>query len=171
LFSLARLDAGEAKAGQEIFDLATLASSTLEQMQLLAEEKSLSVAVEVPQPVYVMGDAARLKQVVVNLLDNAIKYTMKGGALSLSVHNVGLKAVLSVKDNGIGIPSDALPHIFERFYRADKVRSRSVEGAGLGLSIVYSICQAHGGTVRAASQEGAGTLLTVELPLFTGNKI
>jgi heavy metal sensor kinase len=165
LFSLARLDAGEAKIGNETFDLADLARSTLEQMHLLAEVKSLSVAVDAPQPVPVTGDSARLKQVIVNLLDNAIKYTMKGGAISLAVRAADAKAVLTVRDNGIGIPQEALPHIFERFYRADKVRSRASQGAGLGLSIVHAICQAHGGTVEAASEEGIGTTLTVHLPL------
>ncbi len=165
LFSLARLDGGEAKIGNDVFDLAELAKSTLEQMHLLAEEKSLSVVVNAPQPIFVMGDAARLKQVIVNLLDNAIKYTMPGGTISIIVGATGLQAVLSVNDNGVGIPSDALPHIFERFYRADKVRSRTIQGAGLGLSIVRAICQAHGGTVEANSQEGISTSLIVKLPL------
>jgi signal transduction histidine kinase len=165
LFSLARLDGGEAKIGNDVFDLAELVKSTLEQMHLLAEEKTLSVIVSAPQPVFVMGDAARLKQVIVNLLDNAIKYTMPGGTVSIIVGTAGLQAVLSVNDNGVGIPPDALPHIFERFYRADKVRSRTIQGAGLGLSIVRAICQAHGGTVEANSQEGISTSLIVKLPL------
>jgi len=165
LFSLARLDAGEAKIGHESFDLAALTRSTFEQMQLLGEEKKLSISVDAPQPVSVMGDAARVKQVVVNLLDNAIKYTMPGGRIVLSVTSAGSKAALIVKDNGAGIPQDALPHIFERFYRADKVRTRSEQGAGLGLSIVQAIVQAHGGTVGVDSRENAGTTMTVELPL------
>jgi len=165
LLSLAHLDAGEVEIGREIFDLSALARSTLEQMQLLAEEKSIAVDVDAPQPVFVMGDAARLRQVIVNLLDNAIKYTMTGGTISLSVQSASAKAVLIVKDNGIGISQDALPHIFERFYRADKVRSRTMQGSGLGLSIVHSICQTHGGNVKAISQEGVGATLTVELPL------
>ena len=165
LLSLAHLDAGEVEVVREVFDLSGLVRSTLEQMQLLAEEKTIVVTVDAPQPVFVMGDAARLRQVIVNLLDNAIKYTMTGGTISLSVHAVSAKAVLTVKDNGIGISQDALPHIFERFYRADKVRPRTIQGAGLGLSIVRAICQAHGGTVEANSQEGISTSLIVKLPL------
>jgi len=165
LFSLARLDAGEAKIEHEIVDLSDLARSTLDQMQLLAEDKKISVAVNAPQPVIIAGDSARLKQVIVNLLDNAIKYTMPGGSVALSVNESGTKAILSVKDNGIGIPPEDLPHIFKRFYRADKVRSRTVQGAGLGLSIVQTICLAHGGTVEAISKEGNGTTITVTLPL------
>ncbi len=93
------------------------------------------------------GDRARIKQVVVNLLDNAIKYTPSGGpSTSMSMRADG-KAVIEVADTGIGIPADALPHIFERFFRVDKARSRDAGGAGLGLAIVKSICAAHGGQV------------------------
>ncbi len=165
LFSLARLDAGEAQISHETFDFAELARSTFEQMQLLAEDKHLAIQIEAPQPVLVSGDAARLKQVIVNLLDNAIKYTLPGGRIRLDVYAEGAKAVLSVQDNGIGISAEDLPHVFKRFYRADKVHSRTVQGAGLGLSIVQAICQAHGGSVTAASQPGIGTKLSVFLPL------
>ena len=166
LFSLARLDAGEAKIRNEHCDLAELVRSTLDQMRLMADEKNISVTVDAPKPVYVRGDAARLRQVIVNLLDNAIKYTLPGGSVTISAQATGPSASLTVKDNGVGIPADALPHIFERFYRADKVRSRtSIPGAGLGLSIVQAICQAHGGSINAASQEGAGTTLAITLPL------
>jgi heavy metal sensor kinase len=166
LFSLARLDAGEAKIKNERCDLSELTRTTLDQMRLMADEKNISVTVDAPKPVYVTGDAARLRQVIVNLLDNAIKYTMPGGNVTISAQTIGSNASLTVKDNGAGIPSDALPHIFERFYRADKVRSHpSIQGAGLGLSIVQAICQAHGGSIDASSQEGVGTTLTVTLPL------
>ncbi len=165
LFSLARLDAGEARISHETFDLAELARTTFEQMQLLAEDKHLVIQVEAPQPVLVSGDAARLKQVIVNLLDNAIKYALPGGHVTLDVRAEGSKAVLRVQDDGIGIAAEDLPHVFERFYRADKVHSRSVQGAGLGLSIVQAICQAHAASVTAASRPGVGTTLSVHLPL------
>lgn len=170
LFALARLDAGEAKMENEIFDLAELVRSTVEQMQLLAEDKRLSIAIDAPQPVPVMGDGPRLKQVVVNLYDNAIKYTMAGGAIAFTVRASAPKAILSVSDNGIGISAEALPHVFERFYRADKARSRSSQGAGLGLSIVRAICQAHGGTAHIQSTMETGTTVTVELPLADGSE-
>lgn len=165
LFAIARLEAGEARMGHEVFDLAELARSTVEQMQLLAEDKNLSITIDAANPVFVMGDAPRLKQVIVNLFDNAIKYTPDGGAIALSVSALAAKAVFAVKDNGAGIAPDALPHIFERFYRSEKARSSSAHGAGLGLSIVRSICQAHGGTVNVQSAEGKGATVTVELPL------
>ena len=165
LLSIARLEAGEAKIEHDTLDLAELVRSTIEQMHLMADEKDLSVIIDAPQPVYISGDAARLKQVIVNLLDNAIKYTMAEGKIIFSVKAKPPKAILSVKDNGIGIPSEAVPHVFERFYRADKVRSRGLHGAGLGLPIVRLICQAHDGTVQVQSEQGAGTTVTVELPL------
>ena len=165
LFAIARLDAGEAKIDNKIFDLADLVRSTVEQMQLMAEEKRISVMIDASGPVFVMGDAPRLKQVIVNLLDNAIKYTPAGGTIAFTVQTESPKAILAIKDNGIGIAAEALPLIFERFYRADKVRSRGSQGAGLGLSIVRAICQAHGGTLRVESAEGTGTSVTVELPL------
>ena len=165
LFALARLDAGEAKQEHRTLDLARLVHSTVEQMRLLAEEKRLLVTIDAPQPVLVAGDEARLKQVVVNLLDNAIKYTLPGGTVTLAARAEGAKAVLAVRDNGIGIPAADLAHVFERFYRADRARDHSSGGAGLGLSIVHAICQAHGGRLAVESAVDVGTTVTLELAL------
>jgi len=165
LFAISRLDAGEAQQEWTRFDLAPLAASTTEQMSLLAEDKAVSVACQVEGKVSVEGDRARIKQVVVNLLDNAIKYTPSGGTINLHVHANDSKAIIEVADTGIGIPASALPHIFERFFRVDKARSRDVGGAGLGLAIVKSICAAHGGQVFVESIEGHGSRFKVELPL------
>jgi heavy metal sensor kinase len=167
LFAISRLDAGESQQEWERFDLAPLAASTTEQMSLLAEDKGIAVACNVQGKVSVDGDRARIKQVVVNLLDNAIKYTPPGGTINLNVHARGGNAVLEVVDTGMGIPASALPHIFERFYRVDQARSRDAGGAGLGLAIVKSICAAHGGKVEVESAEGKGSQFTVELPLAT----
>ncbi len=167
LFAISRLDAGEAQKEWVRFDLAKLASATAEQMCLLAEDKNITVACNADREVFVAGDRARLKQVVVNLLDNAIKYTPAGGKIRLSAFTVGNKAVMEVEDNGIGIPEAARPHIFERFFRVDKARSREMGGAGLGLSIVKSICVAHGGQVDFFSTDGRGSRFKVELPLAT----
>jgi heavy metal sensor kinase len=165
LFAISRLDAGEAQQEWTRFDLAPLAASTTEQMSLLAEDKGISVACKVQGNVSVDGDCARIKQVVVNLLDNAIKYTPSGGSINLNVYAHEGKAVIEVADTGIGIPPSALPHIFERFFRVDKARSREAGGAGLGLAIVKSICTAHGGQVHVESSEGQGSRFKVELPL------
>jgi heavy metal sensor kinase len=165
LFAISRLDAGEAQQEWTRFDLAPLAASTTEQMSLLAEDKRISIACKVQGKVSVDGDRARIKQVVVNLLDNAIKYTPSGGSINLDVYAREDKAVIEVADTGIGIPASALPHIFERFFRVDKARSRDAGGAGLGLAIVKSICAAHGGQVRVESVEGRGSRFMAELPL------
>jgi heavy metal sensor kinase len=165
LFMLSRLDAGEAQAEWSRLDLAGLAKTTAEQMSLLAEDKNISIACDANQPVMVEGDGARLKQVVVNLLDNAIKYTPQNGAIQLHVRAVNRHAVLEVEDNGVGISPEALPHIFERFYRVDQIRSGDFEGAGLGLSIVKAICSAHGAEIEATSRLCQGSCFRAKIPL------
>ncbi len=165
LLAISRLDAGEAQAQWVQFDLAELAMTTADQMSLLAEDKKISIMCSVANRVLVQGDRARLKQVIVNLLDNAIKYTPEGGRVDLSIRMENGVAVLEVVDTGPGIPADALPRVFDRFFRVDQVRSRDLGGAGLGLSIVKSICTAHGGQVKAYSTVGEGSRFRVELPV------
>src|SRR5215813_1293346 len=170
LLAISRLEAGEARGQLERLDFAELARSTADQMRLLAEEKHIELACNGADPVTIEADPARLKQVVVNLLDNAIKYTPDGGKVTISVIKKDSRAVLEIIDSGIGISSNDLPHIFDRFYRADKARSRQMGGTGLGLSIVRSICLAHNGQVKVASTEGQGSIFRVELPLFRDNQ-
>ncbi|HEX3718096.1 MAG TPA: ATP-binding protein [Verrucomicrobiae bacterium] len=165
LFAISRLEAGEAQQESARFDLARLAGSTADQMALLAEDKGISVDCDLQEKVVVEGDQSRIKQVVVNLLDNAIKYTPNGGSIHLRVRAREGEATLEVADTGIGIPSAALPHVFERFFRVDAAHSREVEGAGLGLAIVKSICAAHGGHVDVESVENRGSTFKVKLPL------
>jgi heavy metal sensor kinase len=167
LFALSRLDAGEAQAETVKFDLTALAQTTTEQMCLLAEDKGISLQCDGPSAVFIEGDRARLKQVIVNLLDNAIKYTPEGGRVLVRTSAIDNKAILEVADNGLGIPAGALPHVFERFYRVEKGRSRELGGAGLGLSIVKSICAAHHATVAVESREGEGSTFRVTLPLMS----
>ena len=114
-------------------------------MSLLAEEKNIKLTVDAAQPVYVMGDAMRLKQVIVNLVDNAIRYTPDGGRIVVHLWHDAVHATLTVSDTGIGIPEAALPFVFDRFYRTDEARSRESGGTGLGLAIVKAICGAHDG--------------------------
>ena len=165
LFALSRLDAGEAHAEWVRFDLAELASTTAEQMSLLATDKNVLVECQSTPGVTVEGDRARLKQVIVNLLDNAIKYTPSGGRVRLSVRREDGFAVLDVADNGVGIAAEALPHVFKRFYRVDGSRSREQGGAGLGLAIVKSICTAHGAELEVVSSPGKGSCFRMRQPL------
>ena len=168
LFSLSRFEAGQAHAEHKRFDFAQLAAATAEQMCLLAQDKNQTIACETSFPVWVEGDRARLKQVIVNLLDNAIKYTPDGGSVTLTVAAQGSEAICEVADTGFGIPANAIPHVFDRFFRVDPARSRDHGGAGIGLSIVKVICAAHDGHVEVESEEGRGSRFRVRLPLADG---
>jgi heavy metal sensor kinase len=168
LLALSKLDAGEASSERVRFDLGELVTTTAEQMSLLAEDKSIRVECEAAPGVIVEGDRSRMKQVVVNLLDNAIKYTPNGGNVLLRIARDGDNAILEVADNGIGIPTEALPHMFKRFFRVDDSRSREQGGAGLGLSIVKSICAAQGAEVGVTSRPGGGSCFRVRQPLARG---
>ncbi len=166
LMTISRLDGGGEIMETEPVDLATVVRVTLEHMSLLAEEKSICLRFKASEPIYVSGDVMRLKQVVVNLVDNAIKYTSTGGSVQVELFAVQQRAVLVVSDTGIGIPAAALPAVFERFYRTDQARTRVSGGTGLGLAIVKAICGGHGGSVSIESVEGKSTMLRVELPLL-----
>jgi heavy metal sensor kinase len=165
LFALSRLDAGEAPAQWLRFDLAELAATTAGQMGLLATDKNVTMECDSSCVAPVEGDRARLKQVIVNLLDNAIKYTPSGGRVRLSVRREQGFAILDVADDGPGIAPEALPHVFKRFFRVDPSRSREQGGAGLGLAIVKSICTAHGADVEVTSVPGRGSIFRVRQPL------
>jgi heavy metal sensor kinase len=164
LLAMSRLDAGEAFLELSHFDFSELVRTTVEHMRLLVDEKNLVLKVEAAEPVNVEGDPSRLQQVVVNLLDNAIKYTPEGGEVKVSVRAEANNAVLTITDTGIGISEEGKAHIFERFYRTDKARSRQLGGTGLGLSIVKSIGAAHGGRVSVQSTEGHGSIFRFAIP-------
>src|SRR5215216_3361336 len=164
LLALSRLDA-ETQLEQTRVDLGELVTTTTDQMKLLAEDKKISLRCNTSMHTEVKGSRARLKQLVVNLVDNAIKYTPEGGEVQVTVTKNDDQAILEVTDTGVGIPAESLPQIFERFYRADRARTRTLGGTGLGLSIVKSICKAHGGNVKAESIDGRGSRFRVELPL------
>jgi heavy metal sensor kinase len=168
LLAISRLDSGGAGIERHPFELAGLSRMTTDQMQLLASEKRISLTCRSTDSVQAIGDETRIKQVLVNLLDNAIKYTRTNGHVVVSVEAQGNSALLTVTDDGIGIPAESLPHVFERFYRAEKARSRGCEGFGLGLSLVEAVCRAHGGEASIESTEGRGTTVRVRLPLSDG---
>lgn len=166
LLALARGDEGQARFEREAVRLDLLVESVVATADLLAQERGIRLSIQVPQPVTLIGDEARLIQVMMNLLDNAIRYTHPGGEVQVSLKATSSEAQLVVCDTGIGIAPEHVPHIFERFYRADPTRRRTGgSGTGLGLAIVAWIVRSHGGLVTASSQVGQGSCFTVTLPL------
>jgi heavy metal sensor kinase len=165
LLEMSRLEAGETLVDRTRFDFTEMTRSTVDQMRLLAEEKNLQLKFKGTKPADLEGDPLRLKQIVVNLVDNAIKYTPSGGSVSVSTFPQDGKVILEVADTGIGIPKHATSQIFDRFFRVDKARSRLLGGTGLGLAIVKSICTAYNGNVTVKSGEGTGAVFRVELPM------
>jgi heavy metal sensor kinase len=163
LLLLARADAGEVVIEREAVDLSALACDVAEMFDPLAEERGIRLATEPSGPVTVAGDPSRLRQLVTNLLDNAIRFTERGGRVTLRVDRVADRAILRVTDTGVGVSAEHLPHIFERFYQVDAARRSG--GCGLGLSICRWIAQAHGGTIEARSGEPGGAEFTVVLPM------
>ncbi|GDY07167.1 hypothetical protein LBMAG52_06530 [Planctomycetia bacterium] len=164
LLLLARFDAGHPELQRGSVDLAEVANESVELLRPLADERKITLRSEV-LPMSVVGDRDRLGQVVTNLLANAIRYNQEGGHVEVRVERVNGHAIVSVSDNGIGIPTEELPHIFERFYRVDKARTRVEGGTGLGLAICQSVVEAHGGQITARSEPEHGTTLEVRLPL------
>lgn len=162
LEALAGVESGDMKLELSDVDLSALARDAGRRFELEIQKKRLSFVVE--GEAVARGDASRLSQVVANLMSNAVKYTPEGGHIRALVRREGAWAVLEFADDGIGIPENALPLVFERFYRVDKSRSRRTGGAGIGLAIVQSIVRAHGGTVEARSREGEGSRFIVRLP-------
>jgi signal transduction histidine kinase len=145
-------------------DLAELSASTAEQMRLMAEDRGIHLESAALRPVVVHGDRARLKQVIVNLLDNAIRFTTRGGTVTLGTVVSDRFQALEIRDTGVGIPAAAVPRIFDRFYRVDEARSREDGGAGLGLSIVRSICTAHRAEIEVESEIGRGSCFRLKFP-------
>lgn len=164
LLTLAQFDAGQVAMTQEPVALGPLLRGCVEKLTPQAEEAGVDVEVDVPEGLFVTGDADRLAQVFTNLLDNGLAHTSPGGRVTLAARLRSPSRVeVTVTDAGAGIPPEALPRIFERFYRADKARRRR-GGAGLGLSIAREIVEAHGGTIAAESVVGLGSRFTVRLP-------
>ncbi len=165
LLTLARADAGQEPLVREWIDLNGLAEHVVTAMQPLARQRGLDLQREEGGAVPVEGDQTRLMQLLVNLVDNALKYTPSGGAVMVSAGQEAGWGMLRIADTGIGIAPEHLPHLFERFYRVDKARARPGGGTGLGLAICSWIAEAHGGTIGVESQPGVGTTFTVRLPL------
>ena len=165
LLTLARAEAGEIRLARDAVDLSDLGTSLVAQLEAVAEAKGVTLTCDAVPGVIVTGDAGWLERLVLNLLDNAIKFTPAGGRVALTVSATGDAATLTVRDTGIGIAGEDLPHVFERFYRADSARSPQTEGVGLGLTLAKWIADKHGARITAASAEGQGSALTVLFPV------
>ena len=165
LLTLVNIDSGAMKLKLEDLDIAALMQEQVRRLSPLARENGIELECASGAPLTVNGDMLKLQQVIYNVIDNAIKYTPRGGEVHCSVSRSGKMAVLRIADTGEGIPADDLPHIFDRFYRVDKARSRETGGTGLGLSIVKQIVLSHGGTITPESTLGKGTTFTIQLPL------
>jgi heavy metal sensor kinase len=169
LLFLAHVDAGKMEAKKERVALDLLAAEVFEDAQALAEGRlpsgrSLQLTLTAPEQVVVAGDASRLRRLLLNLVENAIKYTPEG-KVEIVVQRADAQAIITVSDTGIGIAPEHLEHIFERFYRVDPDRSRETGGSGLGLSICAAIAHAHGGEIHVVSAVGKGSTFEVKLPL------
>jgi signal transduction histidine kinase len=193
LLMLSRADAGALRWDRELVELDRLVEEVAKQGEVLGRGREIQVAIQSLEPLIAHGDEQRLRQLLLNLVGNAVKYTPPAGRVTLSLRRVGgesdgpptssLEAVpnrpigqlancppiewaeIAVSDTGVGIPPEALPRIFERFYRVDGARSREAGGTGLGLCIAKTIAEAHGGTIRVQSAPGVGSTFTVLLPL------
>jgi heavy metal sensor kinase len=165
LLTLEKADQGTGQANFSEVDLQALVEELYEDTELLAARKSIAIRLRTSTPMTIVGDRGRLRQLFLNLVDNAIKYTPDGGGISLALERRDGAAVFEVSDTGVGIAADDLAKIFDRFFRVDKARSRELGGSGLGLSIAKWIAELHRGTITVRSEPRKGSTFTVTLPI------
>ncbi|WP_312279287.1 HAMP domain-containing sensor histidine kinase [Oscillibacter sp.] len=163
LLRLTRLDGGAVPMPSEV-DVAPVLEQVLRMMELVAEARGIALHCDAAEHCRVLATKDELHQVLYNLVDNAVKYSHDGGQVRVSLRREGRRAVLTVADDGVGIPEEDLPRIFQRFYRVDKARSRAAGGTGLGLSIVQDTVKNRGGSVEAANRPQGGAIFTVHWP-------
>ena len=162
LMDISEAESGAMRLTRDSVDLGAVVSRAVSLYRDVAEAKGVALSVQAPAGLSVPGDATRLEQVAANLIDNALKYTPSGGRVDLELRADGARARITVRDTGVGIRPDELPHIWSRLFRGDT--SRAERGLGLGLSLVKAIVEAHGGTVEVESAPGSGSSFTVSLP-------
>ncbi|MFD2369499.1 sensor histidine kinase [Brevibacillus sp. GCM10020057] len=165
LLTLARSDSNELQIMKQRLRLDELVLKCTQVFSEMAIVKEVSLETDIEQPLEIVGDEERLHQLLVILLDNALKFTNEGGRIYVSCRREGQRVAVMVRDTGIGIPKEDIPFLFDRFFRVDKMRSRQTEGTGLGLSIAKWIVDAHNGKIQVNSEEGVGTSFLVTLPL------
>ncbi len=165
LMSLTKLDSGVAQSQQEPVDMRTVAQRALHLLEPLAASQNVTLARDMADGCIIKASADDLYQIIFNLAENGVKYNVPGGIVTVSLRRDRPVAVLTVADTGIGIPEADIEHIFDRFYRVDKARSRASGGSGLGLAIVHDAVVANGGTIQVARRPEGGTIFTVTFPL------
>ena len=171
ILSISKLEAGDTEVSLGRLRLDKMAADVCEVLQIHAREKQIDLSInENDEPIYVWGNSDRLEQLLMNLIENAIKYNQPGGSVRVSVYGTAENAYFLVSDTGIGIAEEHLPRLFERFYRVDKGRSRSMGGTGLGLAIVKHIAVSMGGTVEVHSKLGEGSEFSVTLPRYVAKE-
>lgn len=169
LLSLSKMDSGIGLSHDRL-DLKHVAEKTMHLLSPLAKEYHVLISTELSRGCYIYGSEDLVYRVIFNLAENGIKYNMPGGSVRILLFRDGENINLIVEDSGIGIPDEDLPHIFSRFYRVDKARSRDAGGSGLGLSIVYDAVRLHGGSVRVEKRENGGSRFIVTLPACSDDK-
>jgi signal transduction histidine kinase len=167
LLDLARADAGAQQLCRTEFYLNDLVEECCRAARALAAPKRISLSAEAAPDLIYFGDEELLRRMLMNLLNNAVKYTPEGGEVRVSLKSDDRQASIAVADTGIGIPPEAVNRIFDRFFRVDKSRSRAEGGAGLGLPIARWIAEAHGGSIAVQSEPGHGSAFAVSLPMMT----
>jgi heavy metal sensor kinase len=164
ILTLARAESGQIALAVAPVDVGDLARALVDQLQPVADARGIELSCERYDSVIVKGDAGWLQRLLINLLDNALKFTPAGGRITLGVSRTGAAARMSVRDTGVGMSEEDARRVFDRFFRADPARSSATEGAGLGLSLVQWIVQSHHGTITVDSCRGTGSTFTVTLP-------
>ena len=165
LLTLVHIDSHKLRLRREMMLFADTVRESVSRLAPLAKKRGQTLKTDIADSCEMFADPGKLAQVCYNIIENAIKYTPDGGTIAVTLHRAGRDAVLEISDTGVGIPEEDLPHVFDRFYRVDKARSRDTGGTGLGLSIVQQIVRLHAGSVTVASQPGKGTTFTVQLPV------
>ena len=168
LLTLVQMDSQNVKLTRENLSIAQLIKDNAHRLTPIANQKGQKIVLQLQDSCDIYADKSKLNQVIYNLMENAVKYTQASGVIRVSLQRQGRNAIFKVSDNGPGIPKENLPHIFDRFYRVDKARSREKGGTGLGLSIVHQLVLLHGGAISVESEEGRGATFIVELPLHQG---
>lgn len=164
ILSLSEIETKQSDTDLESVDLKSLVDSVFEVMQNIANEKNIVFINSISEKIFIKANRNRMKQLILNLVDNAVKYNISNGSVAINAQNVGGKVVIHVKDTGIGVPNEHILRIFERFYRVDKGRSRDMGGTGLGLSIVKHIVNLYNGDIKVNSEIGKGTEFVIQLP-------